>query len=120
MIEAAARIIDLYRRHAGAWTTARGAVLLERPWIERFADMLRREAAVLDIGCGSGEPIARYVAARGHPVTGVDSSPKMIDLFRANLPGKTADVADMRSLKLDRRYGGLIAWGSFFHLMTCH
>jgi SAM-dependent methyltransferase len=116
MIDAAARIIDLYRRHAGAWTTARGTVLLERPWIERFADMLRRGAAVLDIGCGSGEPIARYLAARGHPVTGVDSSPEMIDLFRANLPGETAEVADMRSLKLDRRYGGLIAWDSFFHL----
>lgn len=81
MIDAADRIIDLYRRHAGAWATARGTVFLERPWIERFADMLLGEAAVLDIGCGSGEPIARYLAARGHAVTGVDSSPEMIDIF---------------------------------------
>ncbi|QYA08639.1 class I SAM-dependent methyltransferase [Agrobacterium larrymoorei] len=116
MIDAADRIIDLYRRHAGAWATARGTVFLERPWIERFADMLLGEAAVLDIGCGSGEPIARYLAARGHAVTGVDSSPEMIDIFRANLPGETAAVADMRSLKLGQRYGGLIAWDSFFHL----
>jgi SAM-dependent methyltransferase len=94
----------------------RGTVLSERAWIERFADMLRRGATVLDIGCGSGEPIARCLAGRGHPITGVDGSPEMIALFRANLPGETVEVADMRCLKLDRRYGGLIAWDSFFHL----
>ncbi len=71
---------------------------------------------MLDIGCGSGEPIARYVVNRGHPVTGVDGSPEMIALFRANLPDEIAEVADMRMLKLDRRYGGLIAWNSLFHL----
>lgn len=71
---------------------------------------------MLDIGCGSGEPIARFLAGRGHSITGVDGSPEMIALFRANLPGETAEVADMRCLKLDRRYGGLIAWDSFFHL----
>jgi SAM-dependent methyltransferase len=116
MIDPASRIIDLYRRHADAWTTARGTKLSERAWIERFADMLRRGAEVLDIGCGSGEPIARYLAGSGHPVFGVDSSPEMVALFRANLPGETAEVADMRSLKLNRGYGGLIAWDSFFHL----
>ncbi|MGM4986153.1 class I SAM-dependent methyltransferase [Rhizobium sp. 11_C7_N12_5] len=116
MIDASACIIDLYRRHAAAWTTARGAVLQEHAWIGRFADMLRHGTAVLDIGCGSGEPIARYFSGRGHPVTGVDGSPEMIALFQANLPGATFQVADMRSLKLDRRYGGLIAWDSFFHL----
>jgi SAM-dependent methyltransferase len=116
MTDAAARIIDLYRRHAGTWTTARGTVLSERAWIERFAGMLRQGAAVLDIGCGSGEPIARFLAGRGHPITGVDGSPEMVSLFRANLPGETVEVADMRSLKLDRRYGGLVAWDSFFHL----
>jgi SAM-dependent methyltransferase len=116
MIDEAARMIDLYRRYAEAWTTVRGTVLSERVWIERFAGMVRQGATVLDIGCGSGQPIARYLADRGHPITGVDGSPEMIAVFRANLPGETAEVADMRSLKLDRIYGGLIAWDSFFHL----
>ena len=43
----------------------------------------------------------------------------MIALFRVNLPGEAAEaaeVADMRSLSLDRRFGGLIAWDSLFHL----
>ncbi len=120
MPDASDRIIALYRRHAVAWTTARGTTLTERAWIERFADMLRPGATVLDIGCGSGEPIARALVNKGHAVTGVDSSPEMIALFRHNLPGQPAELADMRAMKLGRGFGGLIAWDSFFHLSPRH
>jgi SAM-dependent methyltransferase len=116
MTDAADHVVDVYRRHAAAWAAARDETLPERGWIERFAGMLGPGATVLDIGCGSGMPIARYLADRGHRVTGVDSSPEMITLFRSNLPGAAAEVADMRSLNLGLRFGGLIAWDSFFHL----
>jgi SAM-dependent methyltransferase len=116
VVTAAERVVDLYRRHAGAWAAERGAKLAERAWIERFAAMLGAGAAVLDIGCGSGQPIAACLAGWGHRVVGVDSSPEMIALFRANLPGEAAEVADMRSLSLGSRFGGLIAWDSLFHL----
>jgi SAM-dependent methyltransferase len=113
---AAERVVDVYRRHAGAWAAARSTKLMERAWLERFAAMLGPGATVLDIGCGSGKPIASYLAGSGYRVTGIDSSPELIALFRANLPGEAAEVADMRSLSLERRFGGLIAWDSFFHL----
>jgi SAM-dependent methyltransferase len=109
-------IVGLYRRHAGAWAAARGTELSERAWIDRFAALLDASATVLDIGCGSGEPIAVSLVGRGHHVVAIDSSPEMIGLFRANLPDEVAEVADMRSLRLDRAFGGLIAWDSFFHL----
>lgn len=113
---AADHVVDLYRRHAAAWAAARGTELTERAWIDRFAARLDAGATVLDIGCGSGEPIAVSLVGRGHHVVGVDSSPEMIDLFHANLPGEVAEVADMRSLHLDEAFGGLMAWDSFFHL----
>jgi SAM-dependent methyltransferase len=116
MTDAAARIIDIYRRHAEAWTAARGVMLFERAWIDRFSDMLGQGAHVLDIGCGSGAPIARYLVKKGSRVTGVDASPEMAALLRANLPDEVAEVCDMRSLKLGRTFDGLIAWDSFFHL----
>jgi SAM-dependent methyltransferase len=71
---------------------------------------------VLDLGCGAGEPIARYVSECGCAVTGVDSSPAMIAKFRARLPGQQALVSDMRTLSLGRRFHGILAWDSFFHL----
>jgi hypothetical protein len=40
----------------------------------------------------------------------------MIALFEGNLPGMAAQLADMRLLRLNRRFDGLIAWDSFFHL----
>jgi SAM-dependent methyltransferase len=110
-------VVDLYRRHAEAWAAARGSTTGERAWVDRFASMVGPGGSVLDIGCGSGEPIARSLADQGHPVTGIDSSPEMVALFQANVPGGVAEVADMRSLSLDHCFDGLIAWDSFFHLL---
>jgi SAM-dependent methyltransferase len=71
---------------------------------------------VLDIGCGSGLPIAAELVRRGFEVTGVDGAREMLALFRRNLADLPAILADMRQLSLGRRFGGLLAWDSFFHL----
>jgi len=112
----AQEIIGLYRRHAQAWTGLRGTALVERAWLDPFLELLPAGARVLDIGCGSGVPIARHFIDRGCAVTGVDAAPEMLALFQQNLPGVPVHLADMRLLALDRAFDGLIAWDSFFHL----
>jgi SAM-dependent methyltransferase len=115
--KASERVIDLYRRHAIQWDTARRRTgWNDRLWIDAFADELGRDSRVLDLGCGGGEPVARHLMERGIRVTGVDSSPEMIALARDRLPGQEWIVADMRSLALDRRFDGILAWDSYFHL----
>lgn len=116
MTDPADSVLTVYRRHAHAWAAARSATSGERAWLERFSSLLDPDACVLDIGCGSGKPIARYLADKGHQVVGVDGSAEMIALFRMNLPGAVAELSDMRSLHLDAEFGGLIAWDSLFHL----
>lgn len=106
----------LYERHAVAFDGDRGKRFVERAWMERFRAAMPPSAAVLDLGCGSGEPVARFLIEAGHRVTGVDSSPTLIDLCRSRFPAQDWIVADMRDLHLDRRFGGIIAWNSFFHL----
>ena len=108
--------MGLYRRHARAWAADRGTAPAEGPWLDRFAALLPARGAVLDIGCGSGEPIARQLAEKGHAVTGVDSSPEVIALCGERSPSGDWRVADMRTLRLGRAFGGLLAWDSFFHL----
>jgi 2-polyprenyl-3-methyl-5-hydroxy-6-metoxy-1,4-benzoquinol methylase len=110
------RIIGLYEDHAAAWERQRGRDLHEAPWLERFAELLPEGAAVLDIGCGMGEPIARWLDERGCRVTGIDSAPSLIAMAEARLPAGEWIVGDMRALDLGRRFDGLIAWHSFFHL----
>ena len=110
------RIVTLYEENAAAWDRQRGRDLFEQPWLDRFLALLPEGGRILDIGCGSGEPIASYFVARGFSVTGVDSSASLIALAQARLPDQEWIVADMRRLDLRRRFDGLIAWHSFFHL----
>ncbi len=89
---------------------------MEAGWLDRFLGLLSPGPTVLDIGCGSSEPIGRYLAERGCDLTGVDSAPEMVGLCEARLPGQAWHVADMRSLSLDWVFDGIVAWDSFFHL----
>src|SRR5437868_1553823 len=110
------RIIGLYDRHAAAYDRQRGRSLFERQWLDAFSGLAWTTGAILDLGCGMGEPIARYMIERGYHVTGVDSSPKMVRLCTARFPEQTWLVGDMRQLSLHQRFDGIIAFDSFFHL----
>lgn len=116
MPTAASAIVDLYERHAAAFDRLRGKTLFEGAWLDRFLALVPEHATILDIGCGSGEPIARHVLAKRHAVTGIDSAPSLIELCRQRFPQAEWHVQDMRHLTLGRRFDGLIAWDSFFHL----
>lgn len=50
-----------------------------------------RPADVLDLGCGTGS-LSLLAAEQGHRVTGVDSSPAMVERARAKLAGRDAAV----------------------------
>jgi SAM-dependent methyltransferase len=110
------KICDIYEKHAQDWDRNRGRSLFERPWLDRFIGLLPNGGSILDMGCGSAEPLARYLIERGLRVTGVDASPAMIAKAEARFPESRWIVADMRTLSLQRRYDGLLAWDSFFHL----
>ena len=111
-------VVELYERHTREYDRDRSRSLQERAWLDRFLIHVRPGGTVLDLGCGMGEPISRYLLDRGFRVVGVDGSQAMIELCRARFPESEWLVADMRQLKLDRRFEGILAWDSFFHLGT--
>lgn len=110
------RVIDIYQRHALAWSADREGGWVETAWLDRFLALLPPEPAVLEIGCGTGVPIARYLIENKCRVTGVDASRAMIDLSAGRFPTHHWIVADMRTLALDRMFDGVLAWNSLFHL----
>jgi SAM-dependent methyltransferase len=117
MSDLASRIIGHYERHATDWDHDRQAGgWNDKIWHDRLVDRLAIGAKVLDLGCGSGRPVAQHLSERGLHVTGVDSSPTMISICRSRLPDHEWIVADMRELSLGRRFDGILAWDSFFHL----
>ena len=120
MKEMADRIIDPYERHARDGDADRNRHVdpwIDKPWHDRFVAALPAgEATVLDLGCGSGSPVAKYMAECGLHVTGIDTSPTLISLCCERLPNHEWLVGDMRLLRLSRRFDGILAWDSFFHL----
>ena len=113
---AAALITGLYERHAGTFDQLRSKDLMERPWLDRFCAEMPAGSSVLDLGCGSGEPMARHLIMNGYAVTGVDAAPAMVALCRARFPDQRWIEGDMRQLALLGQFGGVLAWHSFFHL----
>ena len=111
-------IVDLYERRAHDWAgdRARQTVFIEKAWLDRFIALVQPGGTVLDLGCGPGRPMAAYLVANGLDVCGVDSSTAMIAMARENLLSREFIVADMRTLSLGRRFSGILAWDSFFHL----
>lgn len=80
----------------------------------------RPSRRVLDIGCGQGTQ-ALLLARRGHIVTGLDSSARMLADFRAALSAEPAEVAER--VRLVEGDAGTVA-GRFapssFDAVTCH
>lgn len=110
-------IIDLYQQNVKTWMDLRRCDLFERGWLDRFIAMLPLgERDVLDLGCGSGQPIARYLIDNGCRVTGIDAATSLLEIAAEAFPEQTWIAADMRDLPPLGKFNGLIAWHSFFHL----
>lgn len=110
------RIAEHYERHAHSFDEVRRKQFVERPWLDRFLLAVPKGGQILDLGCGGGEPIDRYLIDTHHEVTGVDSSARMINLAHTRFGRHRWIQSDMRSVTIDRTFHGVLAWDSLFHL----
>jgi SAM-dependent methyltransferase len=59
-----------------------------------------RESRVLDLSCGSGVPVMRKLAIRGHDVVGIEGSARQLSLARLNVSNGHFIHADMTRVEL--------------------
>ncbi|MBO0334975.1 class I SAM-dependent methyltransferase [Sneathiella sp. CAU 1612] len=107
---------DVYERNAERFDAERSKTLFERNWLDRFLSLIPEKGYVLDLGCGAGDPIARYILSKGYILAGIDASAAMLRLAERRFPAGDWRQMDMRSLDLQERFHGIIGWDSFFHL----
>jgi len=89
------------------------------PEVEGWARALPTGAAVLELGCGIGEPIGTALERTGCEIFGIDASPRMIDAFQRRLPhARAACEAAEDSPFFNRTFDGIVAWGLMFLLPT--
>ncbi|MFA5966652.1 MAG: class I SAM-dependent methyltransferase [Sphingomonas sp.] len=89
----------------------------ERAWLDRLVMPLPRGATILDLGCGAGEPIDRYLIDRGFQIVGIDHRAPLIDLARTRFPRQRWILGDMRTVMLDEDFAAILAWESL-HLLS--
>jgi ubiquinone/menaquinone biosynthesis C-methylase UbiE len=78
--------------------------------LEDFTDLLPRKANVLDLGCGAGVPVTKFLVNSGFTVTGVDFSESMLNLAIKNVPEATYVKKNMTELDFkDNTFDGLTA-----------
>ncbi|HEX5437791.1 MAG TPA: class I SAM-dependent methyltransferase [Gemmatimonadaceae bacterium] len=99
----------------GAFNTRNTAVGVST--VRAWATTVQSGGAVLDLGCGPGDPITRVLVDAGLAVYGVDASPRMVAEFRARFPGIPVECNSVeRSAFFGREFAGVIAWGLLFLL----
>jgi SAM-dependent methyltransferase len=69
-------------------------------WLARLIALLPTKSRVLDLGCGSGVPVARELARRGHDVVGIDGSARQLLLARLNVSNAHFIHADMTRVEI--------------------
>jgi SAM-dependent methyltransferase len=82
-----------------------------------LASLLPRDAAVLDLGCGAGVPVTRWLSDKGFAVTGVDVSARQLELARTYVPEATFIKADMTEVTFPPgSLDAVVAFYSIIHL----
>jgi len=85
--------------------------------LEDLASLLPRQAVVLDLGCGAGVPVTRWLSDRGFAVTGVDVSARQLDLARNYVPEATFIKADMTEVTFaPGSLDAVVAFHSIIHV----
>jgi len=109
-----------YERIATAFLAGRGGPTsnaIGAARVRAWARALPPQAAVLDLGCGSGIPITQVLLEAQLAVHAVDASPTMIAALRANFPHiPVACEPAEESPFFHRSFDGIVAWGLLFLL----
>lgn len=86
-------------------------------YLDRLSQLLKTGAVILDIGCGAGIPVDKYLLGKGFRVKGIDISKQQIELAKKNLPDGDFGVKDMSELQ-DGEYqvDAVVSFYAIFHI----
>src|ERR1700741_34069 len=108
--EATDRMQNSYDQIAEQWhSQIRGQAYIDH--VLRYVDLavadLQPGARVLDLGCGTGQPVAKYLVEKGFRVTGVDESHKMLEIAKREVPEAEFIHSDMINAQLPTGFGAV-------------
>lgn len=110
-----------YNTIAAQWDEARSAFHgRERHYLDLLLDGLPVPSHILDLGCGTGRPMAEHVLSRGHRVTGVDQAEALLAIARSRFPQAQWIESRLEDYVPQERCAGAICWDALFHIPREH
>lgn len=105
-----------YNDIASGFAEMRDEFYREKKYLDLFIKELPQRAHILDVGCGSGHPIANYLISNGLKVTGIDASKELLKIAKVKCPKMKTMLGDMRAISLQQQFDGVLEWWSLFHV----
>ena len=85
--------------------------------LEELAQLISPKSTILDLGCGTGLPVAKFFAEGGYNVTGIDLSDKMIRLAKENVPDAVFYTDNIINTDLsENSFDLIVSFYCLFHL----
>ncbi|MDP1569417.1 MAG: class I SAM-dependent methyltransferase [Vicinamibacterales bacterium] len=109
--------LDSYNAIAQQWEHHRVQLSpREAQVLPLVTDGLAPQSTLLDLGCGTGRPVAAFFAAGGFRIVGVDQSPAMLALARRRLPTHQWLLGTLEDFPPIDNVAAVVAWDSLFHV----
>lgn len=112
---------DSYNKIVASWDEVRTAFYgREGDYLDTFLSGLPMPSSILDLGCGTGRPMAEYILGRGHRLTGVDQAEELLALARSRFPHERWVTSRIEDFQSEGRFDGVICWDALFHIERAH
>ena len=105
-----------YDAIADSWNEYRNTKTINKCIVD-FCNLIPEGSRVLDIGCGTGYPIDKYLLDNGYSIVGIDISSKMLSYAKQYECDKATFInCDLFDYKTDELFDAIIAFDSLFHI----
>ena len=107
-----------YDRLASRYDRWSGAIMpdVRAAWAHQIEPYVAEGEGVVELGCGTGVPVAQWLAGR-YRYTGVDASPGMLGEARRHVPSASFVHADMETVTFEPgSLGAVVAFYSIIHV----
>jgi trans-aconitate methyltransferase len=108
---------ESYNLIAPQWAAARATFFgREREYLDTLLSAAPLGTTILDLGCGTGRPMAEHIVAQGRRVLGVDQAQALLEIARDHLPNERWVLSTMQAFEPDEPCHGALLWDSLFHV----
>jgi cyclopropane fatty-acyl-phospholipid synthase-like methyltransferase len=108
---------EIYNRFAVVYESNRDLFDVSEIFNQFYEELGSDKGHLLDLGCGAGEPFARWFIERGWQVTGVDFSAQMLEIAGRAVPKMKTIAGDMTEVDFsEESFDAVIAVYSLFHV----